>query len=99
MSTKKELAFHSSAVDNFRERGQRLLTSMKPIQRNEPRPRFRTDRHPTIVLTDKDISGIGPRQTVDSLTLEVSEIAFSSGGGAVALEMEGCLEVDKLSET
>ncbi|HEX9942704.1 MAG TPA: hypothetical protein VGG03_11850 [Thermoanaerobaculia bacterium] len=97
MSTETELKFHPGAADSFRERGERLLSAVKPIQDERVGRQFRAERHPTATFTEKDISRIR-RETVNCLTMEVSDIAFPAGDDLVGLAKEECEEVDKLSE-
>ena len=98
MAAGTELTFHPDAAVNFRERGQRLLASVKPIHDEPSTAEFKAERHPTVTLTEKDITHLGPRQTIDPLTMEVSEIAFATPDGKIGLDKEGCIEVDRLSE-
>jgi hypothetical protein len=98
MSAEKELSFHPSAMENFRGGGERLLSAVKPLQaRGGVGQEFQADRHPVVSITEKDVTHIR-RETVNSLTMEVSEIAFLAKDGLVGLTKEDIPEFDELAE-
>jgi hypothetical protein len=98
IDSESRLSFHPDAAEKFRERGQALLASVRPLPERTAKTGFQPEVHPTAVL-DVDISQLGPLHTLNSLTGEVSEIAFVGRDGmVVGLVRTECDEVAKLAE-
>ncbi|MFY9820004.1 MAG: hypothetical protein WAM82_01395 [Thermoanaerobaculia bacterium] len=94
-ASETHLHFPPDAAANFRENGQRLIASLKSLQDRPSREAFRADRYPTATFTEKDIIHIGPRRTINSITMEISELAFHTPNGLIGLVDSAPLSIEE----
>lgn len=98
MDTEFYLKFHPDAATKFRERGESLVNSLKLLSTNVIGNHFKADLHSSMILTDENIVSMGPRQSLDTISLKVNEIGFWSENGEMILGEMECAELDNLSE-
>ncbi|MFL6260226.1 MAG: hypothetical protein ACJ76Y_10985 [Thermoanaerobaculia bacterium] len=93
----EKIAFKPDAFENFASKGEELLSKVKGLPNRASRIGFQPERVPVASFTEKDILHVRG-ETVNPLTMEVSEIFFEGTSGLMGLTGDDCKVLNRLAE-